>query len=327
MAEEYEVVSHSHIQCLNLFLVRLFQRTVHIHQDFELGLVLSGDLTVKVEQNTALLSQNDVFLINPMEAHEFTSPGNGALILTIQFSPRLLENVLQDVRNLRFESAIRIRDYFVGGPQNYEKLHAICLETAYCYFQHGPGYEYKCLSLVSMLFFTLQSALPWKIQSEKDLLAMRFRMKRILQITNYIDRNFQRKILLGELAEKEQLTLAYLSHFFKDMLGMTFQDYVNKRRFEYACELVEKTERSILDISIESGFSDVRYLNRMFSQHFGCTPREYRKNRSSHRQQPSVIDSTAQFIYPAEDGLLLIGQLRNTVMERMSGLTFWQFFQ
>lgn len=325
--KEYEVIAHNHIQHLNLFLVRLSQRTVHIHQDFELGLILRGDLTVKVEQGTALLSQNNTFLINPMEAHGFASPGNSALILAIQFSPHLLESVSQNVRNLRFEHEVRVWDYFVDDPQNYDKLHTVCLELAYRYLKHEPGYEYKCLSLVAMLFFILQSTLPWEIQSEKKLQALHSRMKRLFQITDFIDQNFQRKLLLNELAKKEQLSLTYLSHFFKDTLGMTFQEYVNKRRFEYACGLVEKTERSILDISIESGFSDVRYLNRMFYEHYGCMPKEYRNNRDATRQQPSIVRDTSQFIYPPEDSLLLISQFRNALLERMGNkLTFWQFF-
>lgn len=328
MKEEYEVVFHSDIEYLNLFLVRLFQRNAHIHKDFELGLILSGnDLNVKVEQNNILLSQDDMYLINPMEAHEFISSGNGTQILVIQFSPRLFETVFRDAQNLRFEDAVFIRDYFVDDFQKYNMLQAICVELAYHYLQHGSGYEYQCVSLVNMLFFILQSTLPWKMQSEKKIQALKSRMERIFQITNYIDENFQHKLLLSELAKKEQLNLTYLSHFFKDTLGTTFQDYLNKQRFEYACKLVEKTDHSILDISIESGFSDVRYLNRMFSECFGCTPREYRQNLRAHRVRSSVLSNTTQLLYSPEDSLLLVGQLRHTLMKRIKDLTFWKIFE
>lgn len=327
MKEEYEVVFHSDIEYLNLFLVQLSHRNVHIHKDFELAMVVSGsDLNVKVEQKSVLLSQDDMYLINPMEAHEFTSSGNGTQILVIQFSPRLFEAVLQDAQNLRFGNTIQIRDYFADDFRKYKMLRAIFVELAYHYLQHGAGYEYQCVSLANMLFFLLQSALPWKMESEKKIQALKFRVERMFQITDYIDKNFQSKLLLSELAEKEQLNLTYLSHLFKDTLGTTFQHYVNKQRFEYACRLVEKTDHSILDISIESGFSDVRYLNRMFSECFGCTPREYRQNLHARKVQSSVLCNTTQLFYSPKDSLHLVEQLRHILMKNIRSLTFWEVF-
>ena len=89
---------------------------------------------------------------------------------------------------------------------------------------------------------------------------------------DYIDENFRRKLLLGEIARREGLTMPYLSHLFKDTLGMSFQEYLKKRRFEYARSLLLGTRKSLLDISLESGFSDARYMIRMFEGEFGCTP-------------------------------------------------------
>ncbi len=327
MKEEYEVVFHSDIECFNLFLVQLSHRNVHIHKDFELAMVVSGsDLNVKVEQKAVFLSPNDMYLINPMEAHEFTSSGSGTQILVIQFSPRLFETVLQDAQNLRFGNTIQIRDYFEEDCRKYHMLRAIFVELAYRYLKHEAGYEYQCVSLVNLLFSILQSALPWKMESEKKIQALKFRVDRMFQVTDYIDQNFQRKLLLSELAEKEQLNLTYLSHLFKDTLGTTFQNYVNKQRFEYACRLVEKTDHSILDISIESGFSDVRYLNRMFSECFGCTPREYRQNLRSHKVQASVLSNTTQLFYSQKESLLLVEQLRDALMKSVQNLTFWEVF-
>ena len=45
---------------------------------------------------------------------------------------------------------------------------------------------------------------------------------------DYIDENFRRKLLLGEIARREGLTMPYLSHLFKDTLGMSFQEYLKK---------------------------------------------------------------------------------------------------
>ena len=40
MEKEYEVVSHPHLNHINAFLVRMVERSTHIHRDLELGMVL-----------------------------------------------------------------------------------------------------------------------------------------------------------------------------------------------------------------------------------------------------------------------------------------------
>lgn len=327
MAREFEVVSHKRSRFLNLFLVRLSQRTMHIHRDFELGLVLRGEMQVQLEQRKARLSANDAFVINPMEAHAFSSQGEGALLLAIQLSPRLLETLIADFRGFRFDNARPVRARFAEAGREYELFRAVCLELAYQYLRHRPGYELPCMSLAGILLHTLRSAVPWELQTDKQRQALQLRMQRMSRITEAIDQGFQRKLLLRELAEQEGLSLSYLSGFFKDTLGVTFQEYVNRRRFEYACELIETTGRSILDISVESGFSDVRYLNRRFAEEYGCSPKEYRQSRAARPTAADAAAGAAQFIYPAEDSLLLIGQLRSEQRERMGEVPFEKVFE
>lgn len=100
--------------------------------------------------------------------------------------------------------------------------------------------------------------------------------KRMERILEYVDQNYTDKLLLTEIAEKEKLSVAYLSHFFKDTMGMTFQQYVNFLRFEKARKMIENTTVSISEISILCGFSDYRYLNKIYKEQLGYLPSEYR---------------------------------------------------
>lgn len=123
---------------------------------------------------------------------------------------------------------------------------------------------------------------------------------------DYIDENFRRKLLLGEIARREGLTMSYLSHLFKDTLGMSFQEYLKKRRFEYARSLLLGTRKSLLDISLESGFSDARYMIRMFAEEFGCSPREYRRKNASGEAAEGGARDTAQTILGAGDAIRVL---------------------
>ena len=123
---------------------------------------------------------------------------------------------------------------------------------------------------------------------------------------DYIDENFRRKLLLGEIARREGLTMPYLSHLFKDTLGMSFQEYLKKRRFEYARSLLLGTRKSLLDISLESGFSDARYMIRMFEGEFGCTPKEYRRKNGPVQASQSAGQGDVQNILDPQAALRLL---------------------
>jgi AraC-like DNA-binding protein len=65
-------------------------------------------------------------------------------------------------------------------------------------------------------------------------------------------------------------------------LNQTFQEYLNTLRLNHAKILVATTEKRLIDICIECGFSDYRYLYKAFKESFGCTPYEYRKRYSGN---------------------------------------------
>ena len=130
-------------------------------------------------------------------------------------------------------------------------------------------------------------------------------------------RTTQRKLLLGEIARREHLSLTYLSHFFKDMLGLSFQEYLRERRFEHACHLVETTDQRILEISLACGFSDVRYLTKLFNEHFGCTPTSYRQKKRISRQKRPVSLGCIQSFFSSEDSVRLLALHRARRSERV----------
>lgn len=327
MAKEYEVVSHPHLNHINAFLVRLVERSTHVHRDLELGLVLEGSVTLKISHGSYRLKEQDIYLVNPMEAHELISDGSGALLLAIQLSPLLTEPVFPDASNIRYLGSVNLRECFPDAPRRYLLLGALCVELACSYLARRPNYELKCLSLAATLFHLLHTAIPWEVMSREDYLPMKQRTDRILSITDYIEQNFRRKLLLNEIARRESLSLTYLSHFFKDALGMTFQEYLNQKRFEYACHLLATTDRKILDISLSSGFSDVRYFNQTFQAQFGCTPRDYRRGKHDQFPEFRMLTGTTQHFFTPEDTERLLAEPRRDLRERIKGESLFCFFE
>ncbi|MCF0160929.1 MAG: helix-turn-helix transcriptional regulator [Bacteroidaceae bacterium] len=107
---------------------------------------------------------------------------------------------------------------------------------------------------------------------------------RINQIHTYIICNMQRTVLLENLAAHVGMNRSSLCIFMKKHLGMTFSEYLNHYRIEYACRLLADKSLPVKDVSYKSGYSDAAYFNRIFSKLKGCPPRAYRKglDSSSH---------------------------------------------
>lgn len=99
---------------------------------------------------------------------------------------------------------------------------------------------------------------------------------RINNILNYANENMSRNITLKEISEKEHLNYHFLSHFIKDKLGMSFQNYLNNIRLTKALIMLKNSEESMTNIAYSIGFPSVNSFNRLFKKEYNCSPTEYR---------------------------------------------------
>ena len=110
---------------------------------------------------------------------------------------------------------------------------------------------------------------------------------RLNRVMDYVNNHFMNRIKLKDLADQEGLSMCYLSHFVKKNLGISFQQYINKVRVKNAESLIANTEKRNIDICFESGFSDYRYLSKVFMEEYGCTPSKYK--RTNHNMRLDMI--------------------------------------
>lgn len=326
MSKEYEIVSHTQLKYVTAFLVRLEERMLHIHRDLELGIVLEGSIRLNIQHQSYSIREKDVYLVNPLEPHEFISEGSGALLIAIQISPHLTEGISSDIANIQYLCDPNLHTQLGTESVSYQLLCALCIEFAYSYLSQLPDFETKCFSLISAILYLLRKSLPWEKLTQDQYDSVNQKANRIINITDYIDQNFQRKLLLREVAERENLSLTYLSHLFKEVLGIPFQEYLNQKRFEHACGLLFTTNQKILDISIGSGFSDVRYFNEMFFKQYGCYPKLYRKGTKLTTSKEYPLSENSQFFLKPEDALLLLAPLRKACQTQLKNYSFMDFF-
>lgn len=276
-----------------LFLVNMIYRTPHLHKDFEICLLLDGCLSLQVQNDIYQLNQGDFFVINPFQSHELQA-GSPALLVSLQLHPSFFSAYYPQIANLEFVSHMLLKDE----GDIYKGLYDMMIELACLYLKKTDKFELKCVGLLNLLFASLLETLPYRIISDKEKHVFQTRASRMRAITHYIDEHYQEKLLLSGIAQKENLSLTYLSHFFKDYLGISFQEYLSRIRCEKARQLLLLTDYPLLDICLSCGFSDSKYFNSGFKRQYGCYPKEYRRNfrhEALNQQQKSML-TTQEFL-------------------------------
>jgi AraC-like DNA-binding protein len=69
----------------------------------------------------------------------------------------------------------------------------------------------------------------------------------------------------------------YLARCFRQEMGITLVTYLNRYRVNQAKAMLEKGERNLTEIALETGFSSSAYFSRVFRQEVGMSPRDYKR--------------------------------------------------
>jgi AraC-like DNA-binding protein len=72
---------------------------------------------------------------------------------------------------------------------------------------------------------------------------------------------------------------------FKEIAGVSPIQYLIGLRLKKACDLLEHSSKSVLEIALDCGFENISYFIRKFKEVKGCTPKEYRSKTAVHLQK------------------------------------------
>ena len=93
-----------------------------------------------------------------------------------------------------------------------------------------------------------------------------------------IRKYYSQGLTLEQTAERLFVSEEYLSSQFKRETGKTFTETVRKYRIKKVKELLSETHLKLNQIAELSGYSDPKYMSRVFKEEVGMLPTEYRKS-------------------------------------------------
>lgn len=119
------------------------------------------------------------------------------------------------------------------------------------------------------------------LESENKLLFLEYvnEKKKTLAARQYIEQNYKKKLTIDEIANSVFLSPSHFSHMFKQEVGISPINYLNRFRIDKAKELLEKSSPNVTEIAYNVGFQSLPHFNRIFRDMEKISPGLYRKSR------------------------------------------------
>lgn len=230
-------------------------------KDYHLLYLYSGELNMRYGKKRSVLKCGQLIIIPPKTPFSYSNAKKTRTeYMWINFTGSKAESLINSAQipvNTPF--TVTIPQYIFEG-----------FETFFIEFKHRPFLHELAISYKLMHLLVLFSRST----------GGRVRNKKSGPLTDalvYIGENYAKDIATETLAEMEHLSCAHFRRLFKEKTGMTPTQYITALRLKYAEQLLLETELNIKEIAKSVGFSDQLYFSKVFSNHFGFSPTQFRK--------------------------------------------------
>lgn len=247
----------------------------HFHPEYELVYIEGANGTRHVGDHISNYEGNDLVLI-------------GSNIPHLNFDYGVETDYQKVVVHLKKEL---VETHLYGTPE------LLLINTMFQKSKHGLAFHGKLKKKLGKKLFALEGLAPIKqylelleilysLSESEEVELLHHRpcdnrisdrdQKRISSIFAHIDKNYQNKIELQEVADISQMTKEAFCRYFKKTTKYTFTEFLNRYRISQAKRDL-MSGRSVSDACFGSGFESLSYFNRIFKRITRENPREFRK--------------------------------------------------
>lgn len=252
--------------------------TEHHHTAIEISYIAAGKGMYRIHGKDVEIKQGDIFIFGTNEVHWIYEIYEPMVLLNIQCEPRYIwsgqnesfDNALLDPFLNRDSNLLK--HITADDPLSYqisEIIKKIKVELA----EARTGYDIMARSYLFEILVHLTR------RYNKDSSAQSVSVGRLNDMEaalRFIDGHITADISLDQIASSANMSRTYFCTVFKKLNGLSPWEYIGLKRIDMARKLLEKTPRSILEISLECGFNNISHFNRAFKSATGRKPSEYR---------------------------------------------------
>lgn len=115
----------------------------------------------------------------------------------------------------------------------------------------------------------------------------------VKKIVDYIEAHLDEEITLDKIVKDLNYSKYYIERVFSKETGKTIYKYIQARRITIAAQKLAETQKPIVEIAYEAGYTSQQAFTLAFNRLYSCTPRVYRKNGIFYpKQSPFVMKAS-----------------------------------
>ena len=258
-----------------------FLRGIHFHNAVELVKINSGEIKCIVGEKEFVLKSGEIMFINSNVMHRlcYVKPADIYYIqIDIEGYFRQHINYTEYFIN-KFITSLHDRDYFLSKDE--KELSEIFEKFLDESVNQKANFEAYIKAYIQLLIaFMYRNKLLTDPESYYDT----EKLKGLKTVLEFIEDNYTREISLEEISKATGTDKYRLCRQFKAATGSTVVSYINFLRLSNASNQLLNTDKTIGEISFDSGFSTIQYFNKAFKNFYNCTPKAYRKQFSKKQK-------------------------------------------
>ncbi|ULO05255.1 response regulator [Paenibacillus sp. 19GGS1-52] len=199
--------------------------------------------------------------------------------------PHLLEAGNWEAAKEKLEEVFREwRTKYSGSNEHLSEIN-YSLKSAFSYFVHKNGgllADYRLhastdIKNVGELEYWATSMLD-RLQNEMNTELSASRHSAVAQIHQFVQEHLSEDVSLQAIADYVYMHPTHVSKVFKRETGENISDYLLRLRMEKAVFLLNDSRYKIYEIANRLGYKNPTYFIKVFKEHFGATPQEFREN-------------------------------------------------
>lgn len=255
----------------------------HWHGELEFAVVKEGSMVVETEGHRSVLRPGDGIFINSGILHRMERLGTAPCkMVTLVFDALLISgdktNALYTQYVLPLLQCKAIPMLFLSETVSWQEEILDFIWQVFSLFQTQP--------LLWELDLQTWMAKIWRIlfSENRDLFTRKDdnpRNHRLKQMLQFLQENLDQPVTLAQIAQSADISPRECTRCFHDILGISPFTYLLQLRVRAAAVLLEQSSEPITEIGNAVGFSSPSYFGKVFRDHTGQSPREYRQTHTA----------------------------------------------
>jgi len=260
-----------------------YNANFHLHENYELYLLIDGQLDYFVEHTCYRLTPGSLILFDNKTIHKCSnSTDNPYERVTVHFHPMLARHLGTDRTNLLacFDHIPEQGCLLQLSPREVETFLSLADNIVRTKSDRTLGADVLLHAyLAELLVFVNRCFNEHKATRRQDSSGSVV-SSRLRPLLEYIEDHLTEDLSLDALAAGLSVSKSTISHIFKEETGSTPSRYITTRRIALAKHLL-RSGASVTEACMQSGFNDYANFIRVFKASTGVSPGQYKKDSFS----------------------------------------------